>query len=843
MPAYGATPVELNDATCAEAARWYFDHHLRPIPWEVRSKDGHPIKATCISGFTYDEYLTADPEIIQAILKRWQSGWQVGIALAEAGEIFAVDVDSWDELAEWENDHGELPREGSTWWQSTGREDGGAHALFQRGRLLTEWPRHAAFNRRFGHLEIKSRGFIAVPPSIHPSGNQYQWVGSASGIAGCPFPLSTFLNERQATRSWAAGAEGMSGGASLSTGVTAADLLAHGLPEGLPQDDCLRDLVWEMVQLGIPDAFIRSTWQAVVDKSPLLREDQPWTESDFERHLRGAREKIGGGLSQAELMWVRRTGVSPHVESEAKADPGASSTMVAVAPAGSPVVQEISREQATAEEIQRLSDALLRSHPDGTLNLAGCQAHMPRSDLGSAQFLANLYPDRLHWSVQARQWRYFDGCIHAVAEDDNVSSVIIRYAEAYRHALQRIKAAFIAERRAGGDDEPTAMAAYEERWKFHRKYRDMLWNNPRKELLNREMTRLLAVAESKFDKESDIVVCDNGVLVLGTDGAATLQPHSCERLVTKRLGYNIIWQPDAECPVFDKFISTSITDKDQRDYLQMVMGLALFGKPTKSFLNFIGETDTGKSSLSRILQQVFGTYAVSVGIETFIEGKNSNEFRVHELKGVRLAFASEPSPGRKLDSEVIKSLTGQDPQRTRSPYGLFTEWKPQLLIVIASNQPMRMETADTALMKRLRPIAFTRPPILDYDLERKMRGELPGILRWLVEGAEIAGRAGTREVEPTESMVALRENMAEEVDDVLRFVAESIELGNLREIDKDSPKNTFISIGDLFARYTMWSAQEGINFHASKKTFSQRICRRYPIVHSNGRRFCGLAAV
>lgn len=827
MTAYGATPIHLNTATCKEAASYYLSVGLRPIPWEVRNNR----KVVCLRGFSYNDYLAAPISRIQRILDRWQDEWQVGLALAEAGTLFAVDVDDWEQLDEFEKNYGEIPRDENTWWNSTGRKEGGAHALFQRGKLMPEWPKHAAFSRAYPNLEIKSNGFIAAPPSVHPTGTRYQWTGDSSGVTGCPHLLAAYLNNRQAQRSWAFAAGKTEEGLSTSTGITPADLLAEGIPIGIPQDNALRDFVWDLVSQGLPDAFIRSSWQVVVDKTPLTKPDEPWTEKDFDRHLRGAREKLGSGFSSAELSWVMRTGVSPRVEIE------------------SPSIQEgeeVILEAGASKNFSgitegELSDKLMRQRSDGGIDLNATYRHLPYSDLGSAELLTHIYDGIYHFNTESRQWRYWNDVIHELAKDDNIGNIIVLYAKAYRTTLQRIKAIMISEAIAAGEDEAVAMESYEARWKEHRMYRDRMWNNPRQGQLNKMMQTLCSVSESNFDKETDTAACDNGVLILGPAGVV-LESHSSDRLLTRRLGYNISWDASAEAPVFDKFIRSSVPDDDQRTWLQAILGMALFGHPPKGIVNFIGVSNTGKSTLSRILQQVFGTYAISVSVDTFLEnGKGNNEFRIHELKGVRLAFAAEPGPGRKIDSEVVKALTGQDLHRTRMPYGTYVEWKPQALIVISSNQPMRLDTADVPMMERLRPVAFQRAKRLDHDLEKKLRGELPGILRWLVAGAENVVSGGHKALEPTASMVNLREEMAEQVDDVLRFVRESIDEGWLEHTSLELPFNRYIAVSDLYGRYVMWSAAEGIPRAVTKKTFSARVSRLYEIVRSNGLKFKGLS--
>jgi P4 family phage/plasmid primase-like protien len=889
MTAYGATPAELNDATCLEAARWYLDHQLYPIPWEARDNGR---KAVVLRGFTYDEYLSTPPERITELLALWESGWQVGLALAEPGGVFAVDVDKWEELHEFERNHGELPRENDTWWHSTGRDDGGAHILFQRGHLLNDWPSHGPFSRKLQQLELKSKGFIAVPPSVHPSGRKYQWSGTSSGISGTPNFLAAFLNQRQIKRTFSS-VDG--NGSSTASGIATPDLMKEGIPEGIPHDNALRDLVWDLVQQGLPDAFIQSTWQVVVDKTPLLDPHSPWTQNDFERHLRGAREKLGGGLSAAELSWIRRTGVSPVPETNGSAAPPGPAQLssapvpetspgtgaapgqsngsgpspaqmqttpgappedgipespvsgIPVAPAppsatpAAPSATDIDKMNAAHREW--LVNEIIRWKSDGSMDLISTYHHLPYSDLASAQLIGHLYNGRYRFSTQERCWRVWDKMIYTPANDGDVANMIVMYSEAYRNALRRIKATATAESLAEGEDRERIADDYRDKWKKHRTYRDLMWNQPRQNQLVKQMEIIQAISETKFDADQDIAVCENGVLVLGRGGVVR-QDHDLNRLVTKRLCKDLSWDPAAQAPVFHSFLESSVRAPDQRDWLQLVLGMALFGRPMKGFVNFIGQTDSGKSTLSRLLHTVFGTYAAFVGIDTFLEGSaGNNEFRIHELKGMRLVLSSEPAQGRKIDSEAIKTITGQDRLRTRLPYGHYVEWAPKALIVISSNHAMRLDTADVAMMKRLRPVEFTQADAVDPTLERRIRNqEMPGILAWLVAGAERAMKSGEElALEPTRTMVQLREKMAENVDDVLQFLTESLDQGWLVKVDNNSSRNTFIPVADLYTRYTMWCMSEGVRNPIGKRNFTNRIDRLHEVVHSTIKRFRGLA--
>ena len=145
-----------------------------------------------------------------------------------------------------------------------------------------------------------------------------------------------------------------------------------------------------------------------------------------------------------------------------------------------------------------------------------------------------------------------------------------------------------------------------------------------------------------------------------------------------------------------------------------------------------------------------------------------------------------------MDDSVVKEITGGDPVTSRAPYGKYVTWKPQALIVISSNSPMKMEVGDNAMMRRLRPVSFDvsftdRPDAPEHrrmkrDLEEVITTELPGVMRWCLEG--LLGYLAEGIVEPAE-VTAKREEMAEGIDNSLLWAHWALEQGMIREVAED----------------------------------------------------------
>ena len=152
---------DVSGLTAKEAAHKYLDGGLTPAPWAIRQST----KKLARRGSIREQAARAS----HADVDTWDSRWQCGCSVSPDTGLIAADLDVRDEFAEWvERDGIAVPR---TALQHTGRE-GGRHLLFDaRSLALEEWPTQG--NIPGG--QVKSNGFIAVEPSLHPSGKPYLW--------------------------------------------------------------------------------------------------------------------------------------------------------------------------------------------------------------------------------------------------------------------------------------------------------------------------------------------------------------------------------------------------------------------------------------------------------------------------------------------------------------------------------------------------------------------------------------------------------------------------------------------------------------------------------------------
>jgi hypothetical protein len=136
--------------------------------------------------------------------------------------------------------------------------------------------------------------YAVVWPSVHPEGRPYVWVGRL-GIPG-PRHLP-MLPER-----WVDGLS-EAPGHERTTGWTDPhldDLIEHGIPAGVNQDEALRDVVWKLRGAEVGRMATYVVWYSIVAKTLLTRSGEPWTMRDFDRHWAGADAKMPAPLTVLE---------------------------------------------------------------------------------------------------------------------------------------------------------------------------------------------------------------------------------------------------------------------------------------------------------------------------------------------------------------------------------------------------------------------------------------------------------------------------------------------------------------------------------------------------------------
>lgn len=294
-----------------------------------------------------------------------------------------------------------------------------------------------------------------------------------------------------------------------------------------------------------------------------------------------------------------------------------------------------------------------------------------------------------------------------------------------------------------------------------------------------------------------------------------MEPH---HLITKSVGCE--FDPFAQCPMWEAFLLQVFQgDQDLIDYLQQWAGYSLSGSIAEQQILFAyGLGANGKSVLFSVLAEMFGTYAVTAPVETFMLNGNEGpkSFLLARLAGARLVLANETADGQRLAENTIKELTGGEMIAAAHKYGHVFEYRPSFKIAIVGNHKPVIRGTDTGIWRRLHMLPFHRTFTAqqqDPNLVTKLKSELSGILNWAIKGA-LAWHQNRRLKVP-DAMLKEADNYRSESDIIGQWLTERCKVqAGLKEL-----------ASDLYGDYGNWCRTNG--HHPSSQTiFGRRLSER-----------------
>jgi len=222
----------------------------------------------------------------------------------------------------------------------------------------------------------------------------------------------------------------------------------------------------------------------------------------------------------------------------------------------------------------------------------------------------------------------------------------------------------------------------------------------------------------------------NGLYNVLTD---EFSDHTPTILSTIRLGgnYNI----EAECPLFMKYLH-DVLPETEHGLVQEMMGYLLIGinKAKKSFM-FLGETDTGKSTMLHVIESVLLT---PDNVSTLPWQKLDERFNTIQLFGKLANIYGDLSSDALKDTAAFKAITGGDRIMGEYKHKDGFSFRPTVRLAYSLNaMPKSYNDRSEAFYKRLILFRFANhipDDKQDSDLEEKLMLEADGITAWALVG-------------------------------------------------------------------------------------------------------------
>ncbi len=270
--------------------------------------------------------------------------------------------------------------------------------------------------------------------------------------------------------------------------------------------------------------------------------------------------------------------------------------------------------------------------------------------------------------------------------------------------------------------------------------------------------RWLTLPIEAFDVDKYAVNVLNGTLRFRREeqpdgsflASVALAEHRREDYLTKltRAEYD----PDAKAPLYDGMFEWAQPDVAMRRYLHQVGGYALTGDAGEQKLWFwYGRGRNGKGVTIESWCHVAGDYSDTVPVASLLDQgvkKRGDQASpdLAKLAGVRMLRSSEPGRNERLDTALIKLVTGGEPFDVRMLHRGFFSLMPQFKLIISGNTKFEIPDTDDGIWGRLKLIHWKRNieepepgvenwPEKDIHLVDKIKtGETSGVLNRLVRG-------------------------------------------------------------------------------------------------------------
>lgn len=330
----------------------------------------------------------------------------------------------------------------------------------------------------------------------------------------------------------------------------------------------------------------------------------------------------------------------------------------------------------------------------------------------------------------------------------------------------------------------------------------------RKQIL--ENMKILAYKDQSEFNWSELMNLENGMV---NPYKQEMEDHDLSYYSTIRIPYK--FDCEFQCPLWIKSIGEILEDSvDKIELMQEFFGYCTIPdvKQKKAML-FIGESDSGKSTLLNILRAMLGKDNCSAIPLKYLSNPQYTPRMVNKLVNIDPDVAKDA-----LNYEGdFKIITSGEPVNCNQKFIESFDFIPYCRIVLAANDFPNITDYSSAFYTRLLLIPCDRvfnEQEKDRELFDKLEPELPGILNWALEGLKrLNARGYFKDLEFNKKAVQELRDQNNPVEGYLR--------DNLRhEMDQEIDKEW------LYNQYRHWCDKNEVGAISSIK-FNQKVFAKF----------------
>jgi len=254
------------------------------------------------------------------------------------------------------------------------------------------------------------------------------------------------------------------------------------------------------------------------------------------------------------------------------------------------------------------------------------------------------------------------------------------------------------------------------------------------------LSSLATAIAADFDAEPDLLNTPSGVIDLRTGEVISHSPAQRFMHVT-----SVDYDPGADQGYWLNWLTETFNgDREVVDWLQLAAGYSITGHTSEEVLFYLfGKPRAGKGLFTETLMAVLGTeLSAEVGFDTFTRDRSGDtqNFDLAPLKPARFVAASESQSYERFHEAKLKRLTGGNLIYCAFKHRDMFNYRPMFKIWLSSNHPVNADPDDDAAWGRIRLVEFPNSYLgrENKRLKREMLEPpvLRGVLAWLVAGAQ-----------------------------------------------------------------------------------------------------------
>lgn len=205
-------------------------------------------------------------------------------------------------------------------------------------------------------------------------------------------------------------------------------------------------------------------------------------------------------------------------------------------------------------------------------------------------------------------------------------------------------------------------------------------------------------------------------------------------------GLPYAYDPTAECPKWNEFLSQVIPDSELRMLLQEYLGCVFIDRQRvklEKMLYLLGSGSNGKGVIFETIRNLVGADNIT-SYDLSVLAANNNEYAIASVDGKILNYCSDADKATYSNSKA-KSIISGEPTPARLPYGQpFTAQNIPVLMVNTNEMPATNDHSYGAKRRlMIIPMNVTIPEHKqNHRLHIELMEERSGILNWIFEGRE-----------------------------------------------------------------------------------------------------------